>query len=796
MGTAAPFDTVNINNAEASNTTTKTLTTTLRCPIACAPTLTLLDAQTSQEQSCNTHFDCPISRCLLDWRIGQCHPYTKKCYYDNVAFEQKWQDFYTITTSPNVLEFRYPGAADFHHKNFSMIDASLQYQAQQERIAQTLTTSQCGPDSAFTGYLCGEYPFISNVTILNLQGDENDNNNNMTTQNIVLQQEQQQQQRPQLINNIYYLQSGDVLNIGVHYVGKANRVTVSLKILTTGATNDTTSNTHAIELTTVELEESSSTSPKLQTIGVTIPNTLPTMTDTPRIVLELHLHAINSLYSERQKVFYPITLTPDNSGQISTKNDAMGIAYPIIAVPSCMTLNTVTGELTQNCNNNGTCDITTGKCQCTNSAYTAESRCSRTACQDLVGCVADHTERCELPTFAANTTTHVGEMASGKCHCKPLYEGDKCQTPSPNTPCTVQDRCQNGGSAESCGSTKCVCRGNFQGSRCQTCGLRCLNGGVASPGCDACICPTGYAGDSCQCRAQQATLMMAVPEAWATIEDFFINNQTAIIPCGNATHDGVPSSSPGLIYHNGMSSTAWTGLSGDLLYATMIAKRDAAIIASSVLQQDMSSSLQLNNQILSTYSDIQIHSAVDWLQNFSQLITFHMLSDLVVVRRDVKIHLTSLTRDAGLDNLRATLVLSNCPSASAMEMLLARSGDGEGQEYDENNVTSTRQQQDMTLLMMDLQALDDDYTKTTETYNAFHDKLQNTATNGFFSYVERMDLYANDVQFISLSPLSPYQQLPVEDVQQEEKNNNTATIYTANVSTLFLIAAILATCMW
>ncbi|CAB3409318.1 unnamed protein product [Caenorhabditis bovis] len=96
-------------------------------------------------------------------------------------------------------------------------------------------------------------------------------------------------------------------------------------------------------------------------------------------------------------------------------------------------------------------------------------------------------------------------MHKAKCHCKPGYVGDRCETIE--DVCSTQP-CFNGGKCEQFGTSyKCTCKKNFTGAQCQfetdeCIGVKCPNGGVCHDlpgvGTTTCLCRTGFSGPQCE----------------------------------------------------------------------------------------------------------------------------------------------------------------------------------------------------------------------------------------------------------------------------------------------------------
>lgn len=172
---------------------------------------------------------------------------------------------------------------------------------------------------------------------------------------------------------------------------------------------------------------------------------------------------------------------------------------------------------------NGTCDTSSGKCECS-SGYYGEScqykkcampcknagKCNTSSgtCECVDGTYGDACQYIKCNTMCTNGSEC--DTSTGKCKCLPSNYGDACQFTKCPGPC------QNGGTCNS-NTGKCICAPGFGGVVCQeivnTCPERCING-VCDVTQGVCKCYPGYYGKSCEYSFSCKTPLQAPTGGW------------------------------------------------------------------------------------------------------------------------------------------------------------------------------------------------------------------------------------------------------------------------------------------
>lgn len=189
-----------------------------------------------------------------------------------------------------------------------------------------------------------------------------------------------------------------------------------------------------------------------------------------------------------------------------------------------MSINQDTFVLQDLCQNGGSCNTTTGTCQCDKTTiWQNDDLCEENICNNL-NCVQENTMQdnnnnnnsCEMISTITNTTTNeVSYTLQCKCIDSQRFTGQRCEV---QTQCSVQQamlQCNQPSGVpmlnETTNQYKCSYQGSFStpqgsGRLCQQCNLRCLNNGKDYSQClgQTCTCPnngnTLFYGPSCECK--------------------------------------------------------------------------------------------------------------------------------------------------------------------------------------------------------------------------------------------------------------------------------------------------------
>ena len=121
---------------------------------------------------------------------------------------------------------------------------------------------------------------------------------------------------------------------------------------------------------------------------------------------------------------------------------------------------------------NGTCNTTTGKCECSSGYYgdSCKYKSCAVACKNKGTC----------------------DSSSGKCKCPPNTYGSECQY----IQCSML--CENGSVCDN-STGKCRCHFGTYGDSCEfkECPGPCQNGGKCNPNTGKCMCASGFGGQVC-----------------------------------------------------------------------------------------------------------------------------------------------------------------------------------------------------------------------------------------------------------------------------------------------------------